>query len=349
MRIAIDASPTAATSGHKVRGTGFYIEHLKKTLTNSFPHESFQFFTHLNELHGEVDVIHYPYFEPFFLSLPRKHFAKKSVVTVHDLTPLVFPRHFPSGIKGKVRLLIQKNTLRSVDSIITDSEASKKDIEKLFGINSEKIHVVYLAAGDEFEKRFLSAEEKQQLRKKYNLPEKFVLYVGDATWNKNLPRLVRAIKSTDMPLVMIGKTLAEADFDKTNPWNKDLVEIEDLTRNSSQIHKLGFVPTDDLVTIYNMATVFVMPSLYEGFGLPILEAMISGCPVITSKEGSLPEVVGEAAYYVNAYSEKDIADGITKVFSDNDLQKSLVEKGLIQAKKFNWEKTAKETMNVYES
>ena len=111
---------------------------------------------------------------------------------------------------------------------------------------------------------------------------------------------------------------------------------------------MGFVPTEDLVGIYNLATVFAIPSLYEGFGLPVLEAMSCGCPVITTKEGSLEEVAGDTAYYVDAYDFENIASGIKEVFENERLQKELVKKGLENVKRFSWKKTAEETLGVYE-
>ena len=192
-------------------------------------------------------------------------------------------------------------------------------------------------------------QEIRQVRKKYNLPERFVLYVGDVTWNKNLPRLVEAIKKTNIPLVMVGKMLADKDFDKKNLWNRDLKIVQENIKNNNQFLSLGFVSKEELVSLYNMAKVFVMPSLYEGFGLPILEAMRCGCPVITTKAGSLSEVVQDAACYVDSYSIESISSGIKEVFYDENLQRNLSKKGLYQADKFSWKKTISQTINVYET
>lgn len=345
MKIAIDVSPL--TSGHKVRGVGFYLKYLKDSLVRYHPSNEYIFFTQRSEIEYPVDVIHYPYFDPFFLTLPLRKRAK-TIVTVHDLTPLVFPRAFPSGIKGKIRWLIQRQALRSADAVIADSEASKKDILHFTGLPDEKVHVVYLAAGEEFTEAGKKAA-KNDIIKKYQLPEKFALYVGDVTWNKNLPRLVEAALKADIPLVMAGKALSEKGFDAANPWNADRVQLEKLINGEKSIFRLGFIPTDDLVGLYKSAQVFVMPSLYEGFGLPILEAMSCGCPVITTKEGSLPEVAGDAAYYVDAYSVESISKGIEAVFKNQRLQKELQSKGFEQAKKFMWKKTALETIHIYES
>ncbi len=348
MRIAIDISPlkTGNFLKHSIRGSGFYLENLNKSLKKFFPNNDYVFFTNEESVPNDVSVVHYPYFEPFFLTLPLVN-KNKFLVTVHDLTPLVFPEHFPPGIKGKLKWFLQKRKLKKASLIITDSECSKKDIANFTGIKKEKIKVIYLSAGEEFRQ----IEDKKNLdiiKTKYNLPDKFVLYVGDATWNKNLPALFKAIGRENLPFVVVGKTIADESFDRKNPWNRDLTMIQDFIKTSKNISPLGFVPTDDLVSIYNLATVLVMPSLYEGFGLPILEAMNCGCPVVVSKEGSIEEIAGSAAEYVDASSVDSIARGIKKVFLDSDLQKKLSEKGRVQSAKFSWEKAVKETMESYE-
>ena len=344
MIIAIDVSPL--NNGHKVRGVGFYLEHLKKSLLTYYSEHTYVFFSNRKEIQENIDLIHYPYFEPFFITLPFFEKSKR-IITVHDLTPLVFPKHFPAGIKGNLSWKMQKVNLKMSDAIITDSFSSQKDITKFTGIKKEKIYVGYLAADEEF--RQLSDRENKinTLKKKYHLPEKFVLSVGDVTWNKNLPRLLKAIEQSAIPLVMVGKTLVEKNYDKTNPWNKDLVEVQKLIQTNKKIITLGFIPTEDLITLYNAATVFIMPSLYEGFGLPVLEAMQSGCPVITTKEGSLPEIAGDAAVYVDAYDSENIAKGIHEVFENKKLQETLIKKGFDQAKKFTWKKTAEQTIAAY--
>jgi glycosyltransferase involved in cell wall biosynthesis len=346
MRIAIDVSPLQ--SGHKVRGVGFYLLHLKDALNKYFPEHEYTFFTQEHEPQGKIDVVHYPYFDPFFITLPliRKH---PTVVTIHDLTPLVFPEHFPAGLKGRFRWKIQKHNARNVDMIIADSQASKEDIVKIIDANPSKVEVTYLAPGEEFQKKAVSIKEKIELHKKYNLLDTFILYVGDVTWNKNVPAIIQAALKAKVPLVMVGKSLVQEDFDKNNPWNKDLVEVQNLCGSNKTVQRLGFVPTEDLVKLYNMASLFIMPSHYEGFGLPVIEAMQSGCPVITSKGGSLAEVAGQAAYYVNDKDIDSISQGILEVYNDRKLQQSLSEKGLHQAKKFTWKKTAEETIEIYKS
>lgn len=349
MNVAIDISPLTNSNllSHRVRGTGFYIENLKSALLKYFPENKYIFFTRGEKLSNNIDLVHYPYFEPFFRTLPIIK-KRKTVVTVHDLTPLVFKEYFSVGVRGEIKWQIQKLALKSADAIITDSICSKNDIIKHTGIDSSKIYVVYLAASDIFRKMEKSSILGSILEK-YNLPEKFVLYVGDVTWNKNLPRLISAIKKINLTLVMVGSALVQNDFDRTNLWNQDLLKVQKMVENDKRIIRLGFVPTDDLVSIYNLATVFAMPSLYEGFGLPVLEAMACGCPVVTSKNGSIPEVARDAAYYVDAYDINQIANGIGEVYFNQKLQKELYQRGLKQKKKFSWRKTAEETVKVYKS
>jgi glycosyltransferase involved in cell wall biosynthesis len=344
MRIAIDISPLQ--SGHKVRGVGFYLTYLKKALLEYYPENEYIFFQKEEAISGSVDVVHYPYFDPFFFTLPflKKH---KTVVTVHDLTPLVFPKHFPAGLKGNIKWQLQRFNLQKVDGILTDSIASKKDIQRIVGINPDYITVAYLAAGEEFKRLKIGDLSLKNIKEKYNLPDEFVLYVGDATWNKNLPRLLHAVKELDVPLVMVGKALVASNIDSNNKWNNDLVAVQKKAAENKKVKLLGFVPTEDLVVLYNLASVLAYPSVYEGFGLPVIEAMQSGCPVIISHEGSVPEVGGNAAEYFDGNSTESLIETIQKVFQSKTLQKELSEKGLDRAKKFSWKKTAEHTVEAY--
>ncbi len=347
MNIAIDVSPLKMPSllQHRVRGTGFYIENLKKALLQSFPENTYNFFIRGEKLPKNIDLVHYPYFEPFFLTLPVwNHFP--TIVTIHDLTPLVFPEHFPIGIRGTIKWQIQKFALSRVKAVITDSNSSKKDIVRFANIRDSAINSIYLASSDKF-RVIKNSKFLEKIRIKYDLPEKFILYVGDVTWNKNLPRLIEAVQKINLSLVLAGKAIIEEEFDKNNSWNQDRIKVKRLMANDKRFIPLGFIPNEDLVALYNLATVFTMPSLYEGFGLPILEAMACGTPVVTSKKGSLAEVAGEGAFLVDPYDINNIANGIGEVYFNKKLQQELIKKGLAQAKKFTWGKTAEETSNVY--
>lgn len=345
MKIAIDISPTdkKSKSAHKVRGIGRYISLLVENI-QKYDMENEYIFTSNPQNLKSIDLIHYPYFDPFFITLPI--FNKFStVVTVHDLIPIMHPKEFPVGFKGGIKWKINRMLLRKVDGIITDSIASKNVVIEKIGFDKEKIYPVYLAVEERFKKLQLTNNEKKTMQSKYNLPDKFFLYVGDVTWNKNLPRLISAIKEVDVPLVMVGKALTE-DFDNINPWNRDRVIIEKETSGSNLFIKTGYVPDEDLVKIYNMAISLVMPSLDEGFGLPILEAMKSGCPVLTSNEGSLPEVGGDAVEYIYAKKMENIKGGL-EVMLNKAARDELIEKRINQASKFSIEKFIKDTIASY--
>lgn len=339
MKIAINTE--ALETGYRIQGTGVYINQLLTNLKRYFPKNEYLSFSRTKNILQNVDLAHYPYFNPFFLTLPLKK-PFPTIVTIHDLIPLVFPESFPVGIKGRLKWQIQKLSLKGVKAIIADSQATKRDIERLTLFPSDRIYVVPLAAGDEFKKL-------EVIRKKYNLPEKFVLYVGDVLWSKNIPNLIRAIKRINLTLVMVGKQAVSTGFDSNHPWNRDLVILNQEARGDKRIIRLGFVSIGDLVEIYNLATVFVQPSFYEGFGLPVLEAMQCGTPVVTTKGGSLPEVAGEAAFYVDPNDITSLANGIGEVFFNKELQEELSKNGLKQAEKFSWKKTVEKTMEVYKN
>lgn len=343
MKVALDISPLQ--SGHKVRGVGFYLKHLKSAYESQKSDIEFQFTESLTTVKN-VDLIHFPYFDPFS-PLPFSVSGIPTVVTIHDLTPIKFNRHFPAGIKGSFQWQLNKLKARKFAAVITDSNSSKEDIIKYLSYPKEKIHVVYLAAGELFKPKQVAHERSEELRRKYHLPPKFVLYVGDVTWNKNIPRLIEACVRKELPLVLVGKALAQTEYDRSHPWNKDLVISQRLITTATNVSVLGFVEDKDLVDLYRIATVFAMPSLYEGFGLPVIEAMQSGCPVVTSQEGSLPEVGGDAVMYVNASDVENIGEGIKKVFESAQLQKELRMTGIAQAAKFSWIKTAEQTSDIY--
>lgn len=354
MNIAIDISPfkTGNYLAHQVRGSGIYLTNLLAALEKYYPQHAYLHFWKEKEIPKNADIVHYPYFEPFFPTLPL-FFNYPTVVTIHDLIPLLFPQHFPAGLRGNLSWQKQKYSLRKVKTILTDSESSKKDIASITGYLKNNIAVVYLAASPGF-KRSKDRHLQDKVKKKYTLPAQFILYVGDVTWNKNLPRLIKAVKKINksqngkISLVMVGKALVDAAYDRSNAWNRDLVTIQELIREDPYIITLGFVEQEDLVCMYSLATLMILPSLYEGFGLPILEAMRCGCPVITTKRGSLPEVGGDAVLYTEPEDEQAIINAIQMLFYDEKLQQRLSKKGYEQAEQFTWKKTAEQTMAVYE-
>lgn len=354
MKIAIDTAPISKTSdsAHKVRGVGMYINFLVENLPK-YDRKNKYIFVENGKFPKDVDLIHCPYFDPFFRTVPLT--STKFVVTIHDLTPLVFPEHFPSGVKGGINWQIQKKLVRRASRIIVDSDCSGKDVGKLIGIGEDKIKTVYLAAGQQF-KRLGVGGWQSEIKKKYDLPESFLLYVGDATWNKNLPRLVEAVRQTKHKLVLVGKIWASPQRGSApegkqevsnNPWNDDLRNVLKKIEGDSQFIKLGFVPDEEIVKIYNLASLLIMPSVYEGFGLPVLEAMNCGTPVISSRGGSLPEIGGDAVWYTDDLDSESIRRAIEKVMGDLPLRSELSQKGLERAEEFNQIKSIEDLVQIY--
>jgi len=343
MRIAIDATPLE--TGHKKRGIGIYTRKLIENLKATDRTNEYILFTRGQEL-PKVDLVHYPYFDLFFLTLPLKK-PYKTVVTIHDLIPLVFPQFYPLGLRGKIKFQIQKFSVKPVSAIITDSENSKKDVVRFLKFPEDKVHVVYLAA-DEIFKPAKDKDFLEKVRRKYNLPEKFILYVGDVNLHKNLKKLLAAIAKVNWPLVAVGEALTNENLIETKELLSEIKKLQ----IEKKVLRLGFVKEEDLVGIYNLATLLVKPSLYEGFGLPVLEAMSCGLPVASSNASSLPEVGGNAPVYFDPNSESEMTSAIETIikFYEKDRAKydELKMKGIAQAKKFFWEKTARETIKIYE-
>ena len=337
MRVALNTS--ALTSGHKFRGLGFYTQRLSTALKKNRQVKLIDFSA---KAPADVDLVHYLAFTPFELGLPLT-FPKPVVVTVHDLIPLKFPRQFPAGIKGAIIWQINRHLLKKVNHIITDSKASQKDIVNFIGVNPAKTSVVYLAADAVFKP--IRGKVLPRVKNKFYLPGKFILYVGDVNWNKNLPLLAETCLKLNYPLVIVGKQ-AVAKNVPIHPETKDLIAFQRLAAAHPQkIICLGFVPTRDLVAIYNLATGYAQVSRAEGFGLPVLEAMACGTPVVTSKTSSLPEVAGRAAVLVKPESPFEIACGIEEVMKKHKIYEKL---GFERVKLFSWEKTATDTLKIYQ-
>ena len=337
MKVAVDISPLK--TGHQTRGIGSYTRNLQKAFQKNSMGVDFEFFEDPKSP-PRADIVHYPYFDLFKRTLPIKKTAKR-VVTIHDVIPLVFPNYFPAGIRGYINLFFQKIALKNCDAVLCDSKTSKADIVDKLSIPASKIHVVYLAPPQIFHK---IADGLSIIAKKYSLPEKFVLYVGDVNWNKNIHSILEAVKISKKKLVLVGKAFIQKDLRETREIDKTISKLK--IKNS--VIKTGFVPDEDLVKIYNLASVTVLPSFYEGFGLPVLESMACGTPVVTSSVSSLSEIAGENAFFCNPSDPNDIAKKIDKVFSLSQKQKdALSEKLIVHALRFSWDKVARETVSIY--
>lgn len=342
MNVAIVAPVLA---GHTYRGTGTYTENLYKGLRGS-EKVNVTLVSQKDNL-SSFDIIHYPYFDPFFLTLPLLK-ERPTVVTVHDLIPLVYPHHFPKGIKGYIKWQIQRYSLGMAKAIITDSFASKKDILEFSGIQSSKIHPIPLGVGSQF-KVITSRDILEKTRKKLKLPQNFILYVGDINYNKNVLGLLEAFRFVresrpDFHLVLAGIGFMTPSI----PLDKilELLNIHDLR---TKVHRVGLVEKEDLVSLYNLAKIYVQPSFAEGFGLPVLEAMACGCPVITSNTSSLPEIAGDAGIFFNPSETQTLAQEIISLSNNPGKQEIVRKKGLEQVKQFTWEKSCDEVIKVYQS
>jgi len=381
MRIAVDNG--ALSDGHSVRGIGVMVrEQIQAIRKETLKDEALTIDgVDLEKTSlGKYDIFHYPYFFPYSPTLPAKKTNQKVIVTIQDLIQLVYPKNYPPGIRGRIDFTKQKLRLKNVDGIITISETSKKDIVRFLGVKPEKIRVIYLAPKKIFKPITNLPADKtgyQSLittKRKYKLPERFVLYVGDVNYNKNILTLIKACKIAKLPLVICGKQALEIEEGDTDlrslsgpqDWirflrgkpHPELAHYQALLsefRNNSKIIRLGFVSDNDLVVIYNLASVYCQPSLYEGFGFPVLEAMACGIPVVISRTNALMEIAGGAALIAETENSKDIAEKITKVLKNpstllrtsSNTKECLRKKGFEQVKKYSWEKTAKETIQFY--
>jgi glycosyltransferase involved in cell wall biosynthesis len=267
----------------------------------------------------------------------------KSVVTIHDCIHLMFPQYLP----GRTAFAYARASIglaaRRATRIITVSESSKRDIVRLVDAQPDKIDVIHNAYDERFgvEPR---EEDVVRVRERFQLNDEFVLYAGNVKPHKNLERLIQAFdivrqRGLDhLKLVIIGDEVSK---------------YASLRRaiHRHQLHKyvrfLGYLPEETLAVMYRLAGVFVFPSLYEGFGLPPLEAMASGTPVVTSNVSSLPEVAGEAALLTDPYDPGAIADGIHRVLTDERVRRDLRRRGLERARQFSWEASVRRIREIY--
>lgn len=341
-RVAL-INPTLA--GHKWRGTGIYTQNLYHELKNIY-NLQVDLLSAKDSL-KDYDLVHYPFFDPFFLTYPLIK-TKPTVITIHDLIPLKFPQHFPRGISGAIKWQIQKLSVKGSIAIITDSNASNNDIEKIIGYKKTSVYTIPLGVSSDFS--VIKAEDiKLKTKKKYSLPDHFILNVGDVNYNKNSEGLITAFnmiagKFKHLDLVLIGKGFVDL--------TSQLINLKSMINNfglEDRIHRLANVSLDDLVAIYNLADIYIQPSFAEGFGLPILEAMSCGCPIIASNIESHLEILPDETLIFNPNNIKDLAKTVEKLLKTEELIKTLINSGLIQAKKFTWKTTAQRTLDVYKS
>ncbi len=287
-----------------------------------------------------VDLAHVPYWgSPLQAAVP-------TVVTVHDLTTLLV-REYRRGLRARLYTALVSASARSADHIITDSKASQTDIIKHLKIPGDRVTPIYLASSEAYkpDSEFLM---DMAILKKYDLPDLYILYLGGYEIHKNVTTLLLAYSyvakalGEDYPLVLAG-TKPDESGPHIPPYSKYIAELG-LT---DSIRWIGYVDEADKPAVYRGAETFVFPSRYEGFGLPPLEAMACGVPVVTTNSSSLPEVVGNAAFANDPDDERQMGGSIIATVIQEELAAEFKQKGLAQAANFSWEKTAMETLMVY--
>ena len=266
----------------------------------------------------------------------------RSVVTFHDMTFFLYPQmhtlpkrlFFPLAIRQSARL---------ADAIIAVSESTRQDTIRLLGVPEDKIIAIPNGVGSEFQV-ISNANLLSEVRSKYHLPDEFILYVGQIEPRKNLPTLLRSYKK----LVAMGEKIPLVIVGSFGWMYKNVLREIDALGLEKLVHFTGYAPTEDLSIIYNLARIFVYVSIYEGFGLPTLEAMACGTPVITSAVSSMPEHVGDAGILIPPYDEDALAQAMHLLLNDQALREHLSTKGRTQAAQFTWERAAQETLKVYQ-
>ena len=310
-----------------------------KIVTVDIPHYSLSEQTKLGPIiaREKLDLMHFTNFNH-----PIRY-KGQFVTTIHDLTLFFFPEtaRRTNLIKRFGYRMVMKAACENSTKIIAVSESTKKDIIKTFHLPPEKIQVIYEAADDKIFKK-PSLQDIDKLRKKYRLLPKVILTVGQWRSHKNLIGLVKAYelirRKMGANLIILGQE---------DPEYLELKAAIDNSPYKRDIIRPGFVSDEELSAWYHLASVFVFPSFYEGFGLPGLEAMQVGAPVAASRAGSLPEIFEDAAYYFNPHSPQEMAQEILKILINDKIKAEQVARGFQIAKKYSWRKTAEETLKLY--
>ena len=302
----------------------------------------FEFRTILKRL--DVDLVHIPHLFWMPRSLPCPY-----VMTVHDVLEHMSRSKGHSGLRRSIHYQLTRRVLMGASRIFAVSQFSKSEVEKLFGISSHKIEVVYNAIDERFLHGHTNDADRQLIAERYLVTYPFLLYAGRISPHKNLVRIIEAFSALkgelekegrlpDLKLIIIGDDLS---------GHPDLRRTVIRSGVNNDVRFFGFVPIDILRIFYDLAVAFIFPSLYEGFGLPPLEAMAHGTPVVTSNTSSLPEVVGKAAVLVNPENVFEIMRATHRVLVDPALREKLKLRGYERAKHFSWEDSARRILKIY--
>jgi len=271
------------------------------------------------------------------------------VVTVHDLLDHMYRAHNGSGFRRTLHFHLTRRVLKNAARIFAVSQFTKNEIQKLFGIEAGKIEVIYNAIDPRFLTGHTTETDRQLLAERYQIIHPFLLYAGRISPHKNVVRIIEAFSALktelarqdafpDLKLIIIGDELSK---------HPDLRRTVVRSGVQNDVRFLGFVPIEVLRIFYDAAKVFVFPSLYEGFGLPPLEAMAHGTPVLTSNTSSIPEIVGNAAMLVNPENIFEMMRALQRVLLDQTLREKLRHAGYEQVKKFSWDRSVEEVLQGY--
>ncbi|MFA4846065.1 MAG: glycosyltransferase family 1 protein [Patescibacteria group bacterium] len=267
-----------------------------------------------------------------------------TVLTVHDLSWKLYPEFYSLKMRAWHKATRAHELIEQSRAIITPSLSTAQDVNRLFGVSQERTHVVAHGVSPVFSQKMQAQDHG--VRSRLKLPKHFALFVGTIEPRKNLIALVEGVKDyrerthDDLHLVLAGGWGWKSHDLRRRLWKRD---------TQGWVHQIGYLEAHDLPALYRSAAVTVWPSIYEGFGLPILESMASGTPVITSHTSSLPEVAGDAAIYVDPYNSTDIAEALRGLLGSSTLQSQLVTKGLEHSKTFTWQKAARKTLDIFKS
>jgi glycosyltransferase involved in cell wall biosynthesis len=324
MKLNINTIPL--TNANAGRGVGQYTRMLIEAIRTHTDIE-------LVDSWEQADVVHYPFFDLFFLTLPL-HKPKPTVVTVHDVIPLLYPDHYPKGLRGAAKQLIQTMSLSGAHRIVTDSDCSTADVVRLLKQPQEKVETVYLAPDPGYSPASKAGIET--VKSTYGLNKPYFLYVGDINYNKNLPELLRFFSKLgdEYLLVMVTKPLRRSNPAADFLWKQiDALGIENRLRI---LNEVPLEPLDEMRALYSGALWYVQPSLYEGFGLPVLEAQTCGCPVISTLGGSLKEICNDSCFNFELIGSAPEVD-----------RNPFIQLGYNNVARFSWEKAADLMSRVY--
>jgi glycosyltransferase involved in cell wall biosynthesis len=240
----------------------------------------------------------------------------------------------------------QKHLLQKTAGILTDSSASKEEIINITGISQDKIKVIYLGVNEEF-KKIKDKNLLEKARKNMNLPDHFLLTVGDVNWNKNIPNLIRTFslvnkKDNQLQLLLVGKGFVSESLEL-----REIMKLIESFGLSDKVIRRSDLSLLDLVNVYNLADLFILTSFAEGFGLPLLEAYSCQCPALTTKAGSLQEIAGKSAIYIEPHDISNMAEIVKEILSNKEKKQEMITYGLKRVSEFSWKKCARETLEFY--